>query len=626
MSTDTPSAASKPLLPWLVAVLVAGVLAGIALAQTSPVRKALLGRNATPPQTAPPPLLPPQPPSPPPTPPIDEPAASTSTPLASVEPAPKTDKRDLSLTVDWLDQAQPAAIEVVTQHLASYSQQPNVEHDVTKYFPADGQYYYKLDPSNLSAGFWRKGTIKGGPLAGWGVYLRRVTEEGMMSFPLNSYILVSEDKTSALLLSSLTQPLSIGWDTAFLTFAPNMRFANSGTLPAQITLINGKPLYRGDIGLFWRGDCSSKECNNAVYQVTSKEGMRLYDEKSVSSGQPFFTGKGCLAAFADDGTQAVYTSYIPPNTTSTRGDAGVKKPAILWDAPWDTNNTFLSYTLSGCGAHGCTDIVTNDQVGQMSGLVQAGTTQAGEPVYVPKDPKNHPEIQQVYENWMEYNQQGEKPSLAAFLKKYKVPLFFWKDGFDRWVRYTNDIAIPVAECGKPVIYLYPEQTTNVNVQLPPSVRVTVSEPSYPRQGWNVSADPSGRLTMKDGSQFGSLFWEGTGVAYETPREGFLVKDGNVDLFLQSTLAKYGLNEQESAEFRAFWVPRMTGAPYYRVSFLTDAWNKAAPLLVTPKPTTSIRLFMDWRKLSAPVSIQEPTIITPLRKGFTLVEWGGTLWK
>jgi hypothetical protein len=100
----------------------------------------------------------------------------------------------------------------------------------------------------------------------------------------------------------------------------------------------------------------------------------------------------------------------------------------------------------------------------------------------------------------------------------------------------------------------------------------------------------------------------------------------VDAFLQSTLAKYGLNEQESAEFRAFWVPRMTGAPYYRVSFLTDAWSKAAPLLVTPKPATSIRLFMDWRKLGAPVSVQEPTITTPLRKGFTLVEWGGTLWK
>ncbi len=626
MSTDSPSIPSKPLLPWLVAVLIVGVLAGIALAQTNPVRKALLGRISTPPQTAPTPPLPPQPPSTPTTPPIDEPVVSTSTPLASVEPAPKTDKRNLSLTVDWLDRAQPELIEVVTKNLASYNQQPNVEHDVTKYFPTDGQYYYKIEPSNFSAGFWRKGTIKGGPLAGWGVYLRRVTEEGMGSFPLNSYILVSEDKTQAFLLSSLTQSPPIGWDTAFLTFAPNMRFANSGTLPDQITLINGKTLYRGNIGLFWRGDCSSRECNNATYQVTTKEGMRLYDEKSVSSGQPFFTGEGCLSAFADDGTQATYASYIPPNATSTRGDAAVKKPAIQWNAAFDSNDAFLSYTLSGCGAHGCTDIITNDQVGPISGLVQAGTTQAGEPIFVPKDPKTHPEVERIYENWMDYDAQGQKPPLSEFIKKHKVIVFFWKDGFDRWVRYTNDIAIPVAECGKPVVYLYPETTTDVSVQLPPSVRVTVSEPTYPRQGWHVSADPSGQLTMKDGSRFGSLFWEGTGVAYETPREGFLVKDGNVDAFLQSTLAKYGLNEQESAEFRAFWVPRMTGAPYYRVSFLTDAWSKAAPLLVTPKPATSIRLFMDWRKLGAPVSVQEPTITTPLRKGFTLVEWGGTLWK
>jgi hypothetical protein len=132
--------------------------------------------------------------------------------------------------------------------------------------------------------------------------------------------------------------------------------------------------------------------------------------------------------------------------------------------------------------------------------------------------------------------------------------------------------------------------------------------------------------MRDGTTYDSLYWEGTGVGYQTPTEGFVIKDGNVDAKLKAILARYGLNGTESREFRGFWVPKMTGAPYYRVSFLTSEWSKAAPLLVSPAPATSIRIFMDWQKLNAPLSIPEPKIQTPVRNGFTLVEWGGLLRK
>jgi hypothetical protein len=36
----------------------------------------------------------------------------------------------------------------------------------------------------------------------------------------------------------------------------------------------------------------------------------------------------------------------------------------------------------------------------------------------------------------------------------------------------------------------------------------------------------------------------------------------------------------------------------------------------------IRIFMDWQKLNAPISIVKPNVVTPKREGFTLVEWGG----
>jgi hypothetical protein len=188
--------------------------------------------------------------------------------------------------------------------------------------------------------------------------------------------------------------------------------------------------------------------------------------------------------------------------------------------------------------------------------------------------------------------------------------------------------MPMAECGKPVIYLYPEKKMSVRVSLPSFINVTVSEPTYPKKGWSVTASPNGDLVSKaDGKTYGSLFWEGTGVGYQSPTStGFVIKSGEAKSFLAETLPKYGLNQKETAEFMDFWVPRMASSSYYLVSFLTDEWSQSAPLLVSPQPKTNIRIFMDLKPLSAPISIAEPVIKTPVRDGFTLVEWGGLLLK
>jgi hypothetical protein len=165
------------------------------------------------------------------------------------------------------------------------------------------------------------------------------------------------------------------------------------------------------------------------------------------------------------------------------------------------------------------------------------------------------------------------------------------------------------------------------VKLPPFINVTVSDPAYPVEGWRVTAQPDGKLTdHRDGKTYGSLYWEGTGVGYAAPKDGWVVKDGDVEKFLADTLPRYGLNETEAREFMEFWVPEMKGAPYYRVSFLTSAWSKAAPLYVSPRPKTVIRIFMDWQPLSGPMDLPAPEIVAPERNGFTLVEWGGTLFE
>ena len=51
-----------------------------------------------------------------------------------------------------------------------------------------------------------------------------------------------------------------------------------------------------------------------------------------------------------------------------------------------------------------------------------------------------------------------------------------------------------------------------------------------------------------------------------------------------------------------------------------------PIDINPKPDTIIRIMMEYKPLNRKINIQEQTLISPERKGFVLVEWGGSLIK
>ena len=219
--------------------------------------------------------------------------------------------------------------------------------------------------------------------------------------------------------------------------------------------------------------------------------------------------------------------------------------------------------------------------------------------------------------------QGVKVSYATFVAAH--PLVFFVDPFDRLIKLQSTKYGPQVECGKPVIYLYPPQTTYVHVDLRPAGGFTYTEPVY-KNGWDVRATPSGQLTeLSTGAIYPYLFWEGRGGVYETPDRGFVVARDQVSTFLDQKLALLGLNAKETADFKEFWVPRMQAAPWYFVTFSGNrVMDQIAPLQVTPKPDTIIRVLMDFRGLAMPISVQPQTITTPTRTGFTVVEWGGVL--
>ena len=177
---------------------------------------------------------------------------------------------------------------------------------------------------------------------------------------------------------------------------------------------------------------------------------------------------------------------------------------------------------------------------------------------------------------------------------------------------------------KPVIYLYPQQETQVEVRLTLDGDLTASYPDY-GDGWRVLARPDGTLTDPDtGRDYYCLFWEGTSRAEYDLSSGFVVPGADTADFLEETLARLGLTQREADEFIIYWLPRMASNPYNFITFQTKAYTDAAALEVTPQPDTVIRVFMVWKPLEEPVEVAEQRLEpAPERQGFVLVEWGGT---
>lgn len=175
---------------------------------------------------------------------------------------------------------------------------------------------------------------------------------------------------------------------------------------------------------------------------------------------------------------------------------------------------------------------------------------------------------------------------------------------------------------KPVIYLYPEKETDVEVVLDYAGELTCVYPEYNGK-WEVTAFPDGTLIGKNGMEYNYLYWEGVGGFEPHFSEGFCVAGEDTAEFLESALAKLGLNRREANEFIVYWLPQMEVNEYNLISFQFENYEEAARLTVIPAPDTSIRVFMSWKPLSEKVDIESQTLTSPERNGFTLVEWGGS---
>ena len=178
---------------------------------------------------------------------------------------------------------------------------------------------------------------------------------------------------------------------------------------------------------------------------------------------------------------------------------------------------------------------------------------------------------------------------------------------------------------KPVIYLYPEKEMEVSV----NINITEGKFSvvYPRfnegnNTWKVKANPNGDIEINN-RKYPYLFYEcGSYIAQET-NEGFIVKDSNAIEFLEEKLKYLGLNDKEMTDFITFWLPVLLKNKLSICTFQTQAFFEHIPMNVSPKPDTLIRIFLTIKKIDSPVEIKEQKLEHHERKGFTVVEWGGS---
>lgn len=195
---------------------------------------------------------------------------------------------------------------------------------------------------------------------------------------------------------------------------------------------------------------------------------------------------------------------------------------------------------------------------------------------------------------------------------------------NKYLEAANKAAEPL-NSRSPIIYLYPEEDTEVNVQLDLDGEFTVLYPKYPEVGWTVTAAPDGTLTDENGRNYDYLYWEGMLNMEADFSEGFCVPGEDSAEFLEYALDELGLNESEANTFIMYWLPELEANEYNVISFQTMNYEAAADLKVYPEPDNVIRVNMAFYGSDVPVEIvpQELASMNNIgRDGFTVVEWGG----
>lgn len=178
---------------------------------------------------------------------------------------------------------------------------------------------------------------------------------------------------------------------------------------------------------------------------------------------------------------------------------------------------------------------------------------------------------------------------------------------------------------KPVVYLYPETTTDLRVRVDIDGDFLAVYPPTHEGAWNVTAEPDGALLDRaTGRRHRYLFWEGTSAGFTLdPARAHCVPRGESAAFLERACSRFALTDLECGDLVTYWLPALAKNPYNLIQFVDeDTYGRYARLTVEPRPDAVIRPFLIFRGSDVPVAVGAPELPQRARGRFTLVEWGG----
>ncbi len=227
---------------------------------------------------------------------------------------------------------------------------------------------------------------------------------------------------------------------------------------------------------------------------------------------------------------------------------------------------------------------------------------------------------------IEDNQVTKEEVLQQYPDMTKEELSEYDLGYEYYyiptTKETGKLPTYIGGYAKPVLYLYPTMPMMIRVQFQNPNSLTTTYPKY-EDCWNVFAKPNGDLYTLDSKYYYALYWEEQANHSVDFREGFYVTKESAIPFLEEKLTMIGLNDRERNEFIMYWLPVLEQNEQSLVYFeLTREREFYSPLLISPKPTSLLRISMHVKKVDGYTPIRPQQFLKFDRKGFTAVEWGG----
>ncbi|MCB9187698.1 MAG: hypothetical protein H6600_08060 [Flavobacteriales bacterium] len=179
---------------------------------------------------------------------------------------------------------------------------------------------------------------------------------------------------------------------------------------------------------------------------------------------------------------------------------------------------------------------------------------------------------------------------------------------------------------KPVVYVYTEDTTDVEIKLNYNGELTFVYPEF-MEHWDLTVYPDGMIQDNSTNRkYPYLFWEGIYSPSQLSDldSGFVVKKDSLVAFLEENLFTIGLNEREITDFITYWCPILEEEQYIIKFYQQDMCNSLATYNITPSPQSSIRLYVTFQPLNGSSNIPKPKLNSITREAFTIVEWGGMI--